>query len=84
MVNPAADERSARKMSEFLLLLHEPKEGFGDYSPEEMQAVIEKYQAWAMGLAEQDKIVESRKLKDDGGRKVHRGLRALLPRRDAR
>ena len=61
------------KVSEFLLLLHEPTDGFSDYSPEDMQAVVEKYTAWAQGLGQQGKIIESRKLKDDGGRLVRRG-----------
>jgi len=65
-------------MSEFLLLLHEPADGFTDYSPQQMQAIIEKYQAWAQGLAEQGRIVDSRKLKDDGGRKVFRGSNGLV------
>jgi len=60
-------------MSEFLLLLHESQDGFAHYSPEAMQAVVEKYTAWAQGLGQQGKIIESRKLKDDGGRLVRRG-----------
>ena len=60
-------------MSEFLLLLHELQDGFADYSPEAMQAVVEKYTAWAQGLDQQGKIIESRKLKDDGGRLVRQG-----------
>lgn len=59
-------------MSEFLLLLHEPQNGFANTSPEEMQAIIEKYQAWGQSLARQGRIVESRKLKDDGGRRLQR------------
>ena len=59
-------------MSEFLLLLQEPNGVFANYSPEQMQGIIEKYNAWAQELGEAGKIIEGRKLKEDGGRLLSR------------
>lgn len=59
-------------MSKYLLLLHEPPTGFSHYSPEEMQAVIRKYQAWHAKLAEAGRLHGSEKLRDDGGRRLRK------------
>ncbi len=59
-------------MSKYLLLLHEPPDGFSRYSPEEMQAIIRKYQAWHSRLAEAGRLHGSEKLRDDGGRRLSR------------
>jgi hypothetical protein len=33
-------------MAQFMLLLHENPSGWGQFSPEEMQKIVEKYMAW--------------------------------------
>ena len=53
-------------MSQYLLLLHEPTDGFSDFSPQQMQAIIERYQAWSARLGESGKLIDGKKLKEDG------------------
>lgn len=65
-------------MSQFLLLLHENPAEFPNWSPEEMQKVIEEYQAWGRSLAEAGHFVSSQKLRDDGGRNLRLGDDGLL------
>lgn len=55
-------------MSEFLLLLHESTTDFSEYSPEEMQAVIEEYRAWSKKLMDEDRIINANKLMDEPGK----------------
>ena len=55
-------------MAKFMLLLHDNPSGFADVSPEQMQKVIEKYQAWGKRLREQGLIHGSHKLKDEPGK----------------
>ena len=50
-------------MPQFLLLLHETPSEFPDWSPEEMQKVIQEYQAWGQKLAQAGHFVSSQKLK---------------------
>lgn len=37
-------------MPQFMLLLHENPGDFSTTTPEEMQAIIERYRAWSQGL----------------------------------
>ena len=55
-------------MAKFMLLLHDNPSGFADVSPEQMQNVIEKYQAWGKRLREQGVIQGGHKLKDEPGK----------------
>ena len=59
-------------MTQYMLLLHESPGGFTSLSPEEMQRVIEKYNAWSATLASQGKLAGGDKLRDEGGRHVRR------------
>ncbi len=59
-------------MASYLLLLYEPENRFSDLSPEQMQTIIEKYQAWGNKLRQAGKLRDSRKLKEDGGRHLSR------------
>lgn len=55
-------------MPKFMLLLHETPSDFKDITPEEMQAMIERYRSWSQGLAQAGKMAGGAKLKEEGGR----------------
>lgn len=57
-------------MNTYLLLLHETVQESGLGSPEEIQAIIAEYSAWYESLKRADRVVESGKLTDDGGRRI--------------
>lgn len=59
-------------MAGHLILLYEREDAFSDLSPEQMQAIIQKYQQWGAKLREEGKLLDSRKLKEDGGRHLSR------------
>lgn len=59
-------------MAQFMLLLHSQNAHGGDYSPEEIQAVVEKYRAWSQKMGEAGKLAGGNKLTADTG-KVLRG-----------
>lgn len=61
-------------MPKFLMLLHERPAGPDDFTPEEMQSVIERYRAWSQKLIENGKMpARGEKLKDEGGRILRSG-----------
>lgn len=55
-------------MSQFVLLLHEPASLSPGVSPEEMQAIIQRYKAWSTALAERGHLLGGDKLQDGTGR----------------
>ena len=64
-------------MTQFMLLLHEQPADFSDVSPEEIQAIIAKYDAWRDSLSERGLLMGGQKLADEGGRWLRRGQDAL-------
>lgn len=62
-------------MPQFLLLLHEDPAAARAMSAEQMQAVVERYSAWADGLAQAGRLAQGVKLADEGGRRVRRDAR---------
>lgn len=54
-------------MPKYILLLHETPGDFAHLSPEQMQAIVEKYSAWLGGLQAAGRMAGGEKLKDDGG-----------------
>lgn len=58
-------------MSRFMLVLRDDPSRFADISPSEMQAIIERYQAWGKNLG--DRHVGGNKLTDGTGAAVLRG-----------
>ena len=64
-------------MPQYLLLLHEDPSQYADVSPAEMQAIIEKYSAWAGKLASQGRLAGANKLQDGTGRSVRRAAGKL-------
>jgi hypothetical protein len=59
-------------MPDYLLLLREDPVRFSKMSPSDMQATIERYQAWANKLRAVGKLHMGRKLRDEGGLHVRR------------
>lgn len=55
-------------MPQFMLVLREDPSVYRRISPEEMQRVIERYNAWAGRLAAEGRLVGGHKLADAGGR----------------
>lgn len=64
-------------MPQFMLILHEKPGDFASMSPEQIQSIIEKYGAWGMKMAEEGKMVDGKKLTEDGGRKLSRAAGKL-------
>jgi hypothetical protein len=59
-------------MAQFMLILHETPGSYAKLSPEEIQRVIEKYNAWSGKLAASGKLLGGHKLKEEGGKQVAR------------
>jgi hypothetical protein len=55
-------------MNQFMLILYEKPGDFAKLSPEEIQKVIEKYNAWSYKLATAGKLAGGHKLKEEGGK----------------
>lgn len=57
-------------MAEYMLLLHEEPQDFSQLSPDAIQAVIGEYVAWSRKLEAEGKLIDGKKLKDDGGKQL--------------
>lgn len=55
-------------MAHYMLLLHDNPQEFTDVSPEEMQGIIAEYSAWREKLASEGRLVDGKKLVDEGGK----------------
>ena len=65
-------------MAQFMLLLHSSPEFLAGLSPEEMQAVIEKYRSWRDQVAGSQKLLGGAKLRDEGGKILRRQSERVL------
>lgn len=61
-------------MAKFILFLHEDPAAFADVSPEQMQAIIQKYIAWNQTLAQKGQLAGGHKLEDGTGRVIRAGV----------
>ncbi len=59
-------------MPNYLLFLYEAPDAFTETSPDEMQAIIQKYRDWRMRLHKNGVIVGGEKLQDGTGRTMRR------------
>jgi hypothetical protein len=59
-------------MPKYMLLLHDNPTAFKDVSPNDMQAIVEKYIVWGRKLREAGIIQSSDKLTDEPGRVMRR------------
>ena len=57
-------------MPKYMLLLHDPVDGFSAMSPEQMQQVIQKYMAWGDRLRQEGVLHDGQKLADEPGRVI--------------
>jgi hypothetical protein len=55
-------------MAKFMLVLYETPNQFRSMSAEDIQKVIEKYNAWSAKLAQAGKLQGGEKLREEGGR----------------
>ncbi len=56
----------------FMLVLHDDPSSFKDLSPEQIQNVIDRYNAWAGQLAQEERMAGGEKLADEPGRVMRR------------
>jgi len=59
-------------MPNYLLFLYSEPDAFNETSPAEMQAIIQKYRDWRLGLQKTGVIVGGEKLQDGSGRVMRR------------
>ena len=64
-------------MPTYMLVLRDLPEDFAHITPEEMQRVIQKYQAWAAKLGQQGQMAGGDKLVDGAGKVMRRGKSPL-------
>src|SRR5688500_8075477 len=64
-------------MPKYVLLLHDNQTSFANVSPQQMQAIIEKYIAWGGSLRERGLLGHSQKLTDEPGRVVRKNNGAV-------
>lgn len=55
-------------MPQFMLILRDGPTDFSQYSPEEMQAVLQKYDGWGTRLQKEGRMLDGKKLKDGEGK----------------
>ena len=60
-------------MPDYMLVLRDKADDFAGITPEEMQRVIQKYEAWADKLGQQGHMAGGEKLVDGAGRVMRRG-----------
>lgn len=59
-------------MPQFMLILHETPGSFATLSPTEIQATLEKYNAWTGKIAAAGKLAGGHKLTEEGGKALTR------------
>ncbi|MCA0374177.1 MAG: YciI family protein [Gemmatimonadetes bacterium] len=57
-------------MATFMLLLFDDPTEYADMSPDQLQAVVEKYMAWSAEMGAAGRLQGGHKLRDEGGRIV--------------
>ncbi|MBL8692742.1 MAG: transcription initiation protein [Planctomycetes bacterium] len=62
-------------MPHFMLLLHENPNAYSNFTPEQMEKLIEKYQQWSARVAGENKLLGGHKLADEGGKRMQKGAR---------
>lgn len=66
----APHHKEERQMPKYMLLLHDPVDGFSAMSPEVMQQVMQKYKRWGDTLRENGVLQGGQKLADEPGRVI--------------
>ena len=58
-------------MPKFVLLLRDAGKDFPNMSPEQMQAIVQRYVAWRAKVQNDGRSIMGHKLRDEGGRVVN-------------
>ena len=66
-------------MPDYMVLLHEDPATTKNYSPTQMQALIQRYSEWINGLRARGHAAHGQKLMDEGGRHLRMENRRLVP-----
>ncbi len=81
----ASPDGGLAERERFVLLLHDSPDLLADATPQEIEAVVAEYRAWAQGLGRQGKLEAGEKLADAEGYDLERRDGAtLVELRDAR
>lgn len=64
-------------MRKFMLTAYDNVSTYANVSPEEMQAIVEKYMAWTTDIAKKGQLVIGEKLKDQPGKAITRSNGSL-------
>ena len=65
-------------MGQFMMMLHGKPPTAGEHSPEEMQAVLQKYQEWSQKMGAEGKLAGGNKLAADSGKVLREPIRSRL------
>jgi hypothetical protein len=58
-------------MTHYMLILRADPSSYASISPEQIQGLIQKYEAWGAKMAAQGRLRDGKKLTDEGGRVLH-------------
>jgi hypothetical protein len=64
-------------MRKFMLIAYDNVAMYDNVSPEQMQAIVEKYMAWTADIAGRGQLVMGEKLKDQAGKAITRSNGSL-------
>lgn len=59
-------------MAQFMLILFEKPGDFASMSPDKIQAIIQKYETWGAKMAQEGRMVDGKKLTEEGGKRLAR------------
>ena len=55
-------------MPKYMMILHDSTTALAGMAPEEMQRIVQRYQAWSQSIAKAGKLAGGEKLRDEGGK----------------
>lgn len=58
-------------MTHYMLILRSDPSAYASISPEQIQGLLQKYEAWGAKMAAQGRMRDGKKLTDEGGRVLH-------------
>lgn len=64
-------------MKKFMLIAYDNPATYANVSPEQMQAIVEKYMAWTADIATRGHLVMGEKLTDNAGKAITRSNGSL-------
>jgi hypothetical protein len=67
-------------MPQYMMILHDSMAAFEGISPDEMQRILARYQAWSAKTGQAGHLVGGQKLRDEGGRNITRANGKMVVR----